>query len=50
MIAHIRDLAFDYKMVAESFETCVRWSSVLDLCSGVRRRIKSEAKAKGVHR
>lgn len=38
----------NYYFVAESFETSVPWSNVLSLCSGVRERIETECKNKGV--
>ncbi|XP_074653203.1 alkyldihydroxyacetonephosphate synthase, peroxisomal-like [Tubulanus polymorphus] len=48
VIAYIRDLGFDYYIVAESFETSVPWDRVLDLCRNVKDRIRSECKNKSI--
>ncbi|XP_013772672.2 alkyldihydroxyacetonephosphate synthase, peroxisomal-like [Limulus polyphemus] len=48
VIAYIRDLAFDYGVFAESFETSVPWDRVLDLCRNVRDRILREAEVHGL--
>lgn len=37
-----QDLAFDYGIVAESFETSVPWDRVQALCHNVKHRISSE--------
>lgn len=37
-----QDLAFDYGIVAESFETSVPWDRVQALCHNVKHRITSE--------
>ena len=48
MIAYIRDFAFQYYFMAESFETSVPWSNVLELCTKVKERIRTECKAAGI--
>ncbi|KAG7177818.1 alkyldihydroxyacetonephosphate synthase, peroxisomal-like [Homarus americanus] len=48
VIAYIRDLGFDYGIVAESFETSVPWDRVYALCHNVKHRIKSECKERGI--
>jgi alkyldihydroxyacetonephosphate synthase len=48
MIAYLRDFGFDYKFLAESFETSVPWDNVLQLCINVKEQIKKEAAAQGV--
>lgn len=45
VIAYIRDLAFDYGVFAESFETSVPWDRVVVLCRNVRDRILKESEA-----
>ena len=49
VIAYIRDLALEYSVVAESFETSVPWDRVLDLCRNTKDRIHRECKERGVH-
>ncbi|XP_021913048.1 alkyldihydroxyacetonephosphate synthase [Zootermopsis nevadensis] len=48
VIAYIRDLALEYNIVAESFETSVSWDRTLSLCNNVKRRLTSECKAAGI--
>ncbi|CAH1773004.1 unnamed protein product, partial [Owenia fusiformis] len=48
VIAYIRDLGFDYYIVAESFETSVPWDRVLDLCRNVKDRLGRAVKEKGI--
>ncbi|KAK2149953.1 hypothetical protein LSH36_429g00019 [Paralvinella palmiformis] len=48
VIAYLRDLGFDYFVVAESFETSVPWDRVLDLCRNTKDRIVRECKERGV--
>jgi alkyldihydroxyacetonephosphate synthase len=48
-IAYIRDLAFDYCYLAESFETSVPWSRVLELCRNVKDRVVRECERHGVN-
>lgn len=48
VIAYIRDLGFDYGIVAESFETSVPWDRVQTLCHNVKHRIKMECKERGI--
>lgn len=42
VIAYIRDLALEYDIVAESFETSVPWDRTLALCNNVKRRLANE--------
>lgn len=49
VIAYIRDLALEYSVVAESFETSVPWDRVLDLCRNTKDRIQRECKERGVN-
>ncbi|XP_048779948.2 alkyldihydroxyacetonephosphate synthase, peroxisomal-like [Ostrea edulis] len=48
VIAYLRDLGFDYYIVAESFETSVPWDRCLDLCQNVKDRLHRECKEKGI--
>lgn len=48
VIAYLRDLGFEYFIVAESFETSVPWDRVLDLCRNTKDRIIRECKERGV--
>ncbi|KAK7067684.1 hypothetical protein SK128_001353, partial [Halocaridina rubra] len=48
VIAYIRDLGFDYGIVAESFETSVPWDRVQTLCHNVKHRIKGECIDRGI--
>ncbi|XP_047995199.1 alkyldihydroxyacetonephosphate synthase [Leguminivora glycinivorella] len=48
VIAYIRDLALDYSVVAESFETSVPWDRTLALCAAVKRRVRAECERRGV--
>ncbi|PTB62276.1 alkyl-dihydroxyacetonephosphate synthase [Trichoderma citrinoviride] len=41
-IAYIRDFAIQHYVLAESFETSVPWSQVLDLCDRVKARLRRE--------
>ena len=43
VIAYTRDLACDYNIAAESFETSCSWSNVSSLTKKVTKRIKDEA-------
>lgn len=47
-IAYIRDLGFEYYIVAESFETSVPWDRCLDLCTNVKDRLHRECKERGI--
>jgi len=42
VIAYIRDLALDYGVVAESFETSTSWDRCESLCRNVKNRIEKE--------
>lgn len=48
VIAYIRDLGFEYKYLAESFETSVPWSLLENLCRSVKDRIVRECQHLGV--
>eukprot|EP00761_Pharyngomonas_kirbyi_P002503 gb/GECH01002507.1/.p1 GENE.gb/GECH01002507.1/~~gb/GECH01002507.1/.p1 ORF type:complete len:629 (+),score=150.59 gb/GECH01002507.1/:1-1887(+) len=48
MIAYLRDYGFGFKFIAESFETSVPWSHVLQLCHRVKQRINDAAQENGV--
>ncbi|XP_047507271.1 alkyldihydroxyacetonephosphate synthase [Pieris napi] len=48
VIAYIRDLALEYDIVAESFETSVPWERTLILCRNTKRRVITECKARNV--
>lgn len=48
VIAYLRDLGFEYYIVAESFETSVPWDRCLDLCQNVKDRLHRECKEKGI--
>ena len=47
-IAYIRDFVMNYYMLAESFETSVPWSRVLELCERVKRRLLEEHAARNL--
>ncbi|XP_050541576.1 alkyldihydroxyacetonephosphate synthase isoform X2 [Daktulosphaira vitifoliae] len=42
VIAYIRDLALEYNVVAESFETSVPWDKTLHLCNYVKKTVSNE--------
>ncbi|XP_046959951.1 alkyldihydroxyacetonephosphate synthase [Vanessa cardui] len=42
VIAYIRDLALDYGVVAESFETSVSWERALALCRRTKRTVREQ--------
>ncbi|KAK9739288.1 FAD binding domain [Popillia japonica] len=48
VIAYIRDLALEYYVVAESFETSVPWDRAISLCKNVKYRISQECKQRGI--
>nr|XP_018915207.1 PREDICTED: alkyldihydroxyacetonephosphate synthase [Bemisia tabaci] len=48
IIAYIRDLALDYSIVAESFETSVPWDKANSLCENVKKCVASECEANGI--
>lgn len=47
-IAYLRDLGFDYYIIAESFETSAPWDRVIDLVKNVKQCIKDSCKKAGV--
>jgi alkyldihydroxyacetonephosphate synthase len=48
IIAYLRDFAMDYYFLSESFETCVPWTNIRQLCSDLKKAISSEAAKKNV--
>jgi alkyldihydroxyacetonephosphate synthase len=48
IIAYLRDFGFNYKFIAESFETSVPYSNILPLCEAVKKTIEATAVAAGV--
>ncbi|XP_060802916.1 alkyldihydroxyacetonephosphate synthase [Amyelois transitella] len=48
VIAYLRDVAIEYGIVAESFETSVPWDRTLALCRNVKQRIRDECAARGI--
>ena len=48
VIAYLRDIAFDYKYMAESFETSCPFSCVENLCRNVKDKIIEVCKEEGV--
>lgn len=48
MIAYIRDFAYEYNFMAESFETSVPWSRTLELCEKVKERIRKSVQERGI--
>ncbi len=47
-IAYLRDLAFDYYIIAESFETSCPWNKVSQLIKNVKRTLEASCKKYGV--
>ncbi|HSJ96554.1 MAG TPA: FAD-binding oxidoreductase [Myxococcota bacterium] len=47
-IAYLRDWILNHYLIAESFETSVPWSRVLELCEAVKQRIRDEHAARGL--
>lgn len=47
-IAYLRDIAMAHSFIAESFETSVPWSNVLNLCEKTKERVENECKKWGV--
>jgi len=47
-IAYIRDWIMNHWLIAESFETSVPWSRVLELCEAVKQRIRDEHADRGL--
>ncbi|KPJ12676.1 Alkyldihydroxyacetonephosphate synthase [Papilio machaon] len=50
VIAYIRDLALEYDIVAESFETSVSWDRALSLCANTKRRVRDECARRHIDR
>lgn len=48
VIAYIRDLALEFNILGESFETSVSWDRTLSLCNNVKHRLKRECEAAGI--
>jgi len=47
-IAYLRDIAFHYGVIAESFETSVPWDRVGDLCRNVKDKVIRECRKRGI--
>lgn len=47
-IAYLRDLGFDYYIIAESFETSAPWDRVSDLIKNVKKCLERSCKTVGV--
>lgn len=47
-IAYLRDLGFDYYIIAESFETSAPWDRVSDLIKNVKKCLVRTSKSSGV--
>lgn len=47
LITYMRDIACEYAIAAESFETSCSWQNVLPLCERVKKRIFSSAEELG---
>lgn len=47
-IAYLRDLGFDYYIIAESFETSAPWDRVTELIRNVKHCIENSCKNAGV--
>jgi hypothetical protein len=41
-----QDLALDYHILAESFETSVPWDKAILLCTNVKQRVARECKGR----
>ncbi|XP_037965123.2 alkyldihydroxyacetonephosphate synthase isoform X2 [Plutella xylostella] len=48
VIAYIRDMALDWNIVAESFETSVPWERTLALCRNVKWTVRQECEKRGI--
>ena len=48
VIAYIRDLGLDYKVVSESFETSVSWNRAFSLCRNVKARVRQDCTSRGI--
>ena len=47
-IAYLRDLGFDYYIIAESFETSAPWDRVSELIRNVKKCLERSCKSQGV--
>ncbi|RVE45388.1 hypothetical protein evm_009960 [Chilo suppressalis] len=48
VIAYLRDVAMEYDVVAESFETSVPWDRTLALCANVKTRVREECQRRDI--
>lgn len=48
VIAYIRDLGLEYKVLSESFETSVPWNRTVSLCRNVKSRVARECHSRGI--
>ncbi|KXJ71502.1 hypothetical protein RP20_CCG020408 [Aedes albopictus] len=50
VVAYIRDFAWDFNLIAESFETTVSWDKCLSLCNNVKSCVTRECNRHGITR
>ncbi|KAJ0177400.1 hypothetical protein K1T71_007409 [Dendrolimus kikuchii] len=50
VIAYLRDVAMEYGVVAESFETSVPWDRTLTLCRNVKQRVRDECAIRNIQK
>lgn len=50
VIGYIRDLALEFNVLAESFETSVSWNRTLSLCRNVKSRVVRDCHAHGIRK
>ncbi|XP_025157110.1 alkyldihydroxyacetonephosphate synthase isoform X2 [Harpegnathos saltator] len=50
VIGYIRDLALEFNVLAESFETSVSWNRTLSLCRNVKSRVARDCEAHGIRK
>ncbi|XP_014484412.1 PREDICTED: alkyldihydroxyacetonephosphate synthase [Dinoponera quadriceps] len=50
VIGYIRDLALEFYVLAESFETSVSWNRALTLCRNVKSRVARDCEAHGIRK
>jgi len=48
VIAYIRDLAIEFNILAESFETSVSWNRTFSLCRNVKSRVIRDCQARNI--
>jgi len=50
VIAYIRDLGLEFRVLGESFETSVSWNRALSLCRNVKSRVARDCHTRGVRK